>query len=285
MRAFVLGVLFLGGFMPNAMAQLAYGPTVIKTEVNGVPITLSATSRITINAVGDKLTVDARILADLVDLQKNFTSVVDTFEPPADQCANRGGAGKSPIVAFKSGSLWPRGDQVVMFMRGHIDVWSCRLGRRHSTIRWRKKKIAFLKLKIPQIHVWRRLIKKRDGAQPFRGSLPVYLVKKKNEKIALEAATPAIKLGGQEALLTHATLRSAKAEINRTVANALQHAIDPATLKDALPTELQKLDLGVVSARFRSLGGHVLAEVNLGGCVAGQSRTQLLQLVAARSAN
>ena len=93
MRAFVLGVLFLGGLISNAAAQLVYGPVAIKTDVNGVPITVSATSWVTVNAAGDNLTVDARILADLVDLQKNFASIVGTFEPPANQCSIRRGTG------------------------------------------------------------------------------------------------------------------------------------------------------------------------------------------------
>jgi hypothetical protein len=151
MRAFVLGVLFLGGLISNAAAQLVYGPVAIKTDVNGVPITVSATSSVTINAVGDKLTVDARILADLVDLQKNFARIVGTFEPPANQCSSRPGTKKSPVVAFKNGSLWPRGDQIVISMRGHIDVWSCSAGRQKSALRWRKRKIAFIRMRIPQI--------------------------------------------------------------------------------------------------------------------------------------
>ena len=285
MRAFVLGVLFLGGLISNAAAQLVYGPVAIKTEVNGVPITVSATSRVTINAAGDKLTVDARILADLVDLQKNFARIVGTFAPPANQCTNRRGTKKSPVVAFKSGSLWPRGDQIVISLHGHIDVWSCSAGRQKSALRWRKKKIAFIRMSIPQIHTWRNVIKKKDGTQPFRGRLPIYLVETKNARIALKPAELVIKLDGPEAILTQATLRSAKANINRTAADALEHALDPTKLRDALPAALRKLNMAVVSARFRGLGGHAIAEINLGASLSGKSRTQLLQTIASRSSN
>lgn len=72
MRAFVLGVSFQGGLMPQAMAQLACGPTAVKTEVNGVPITVNMTSGVTIDAVGDKPMVDARIPADLIDSAEAF---------------------------------------------------------------------------------------------------------------------------------------------------------------------------------------------------------------------
>lgn len=285
MRAFVLGVLFLSGFMPHAMAQLTYGPTAIKTKVNGVPITIHATSSVRVNAVDDKLMVNVRILADLIDLQKHLASIIATFAPPANQCANRRGSDKSPVVTFKSGSLWPRGNQIVMFMRGQIDVWSCRLGRQHRTIRWRRKKIAFIKMPIPQLRVWRQLIKRQDGTQTFRGSLPIYLTKNNNESISLQTAAPTLRLQGEDGILTDATLQSTKAAINRTVASALQQAVDPATLKDVLPTGLQKLNMDVVSARFRSLGGHVMAEIKLGGSVTGETRRQLLQMVAARVVN
>lgn len=285
MRALVLGVLFLGGFISNAAAQLVYGPVALKTDVNGIPITVSATSWVTVNAVDDKLTVNARILADLVDLQKNFPRIVDTFEPPSNRCANQRGTGKNPVVAFKSGSLWPRGDQIVVFMRGHIDVWSCSAGHKKSTIRWRKKKIAFIRMSIPQFHTWREIIKKKAGSQTFRGSMPIYLAETKNAQIALKSAEPALRLDGEESLLTSAALDSAKASISRTTTDALEHAVDPAKLKDALPTALQKLDLAVMSARLRGLGGHVMAEVNLGGSVSGQTRTQLLQMIASRSSN
>lgn len=285
MRAFVLGVLFWGGLISNAAAQLVYGPVAIKTDVNGVPVTVSATSRVTINAAGDRLTIDARIMADLVDLQKNFTRVVGTFEPSDKRCARRRGSTKNPVIAFRSGSLWPRGDQVVITVRGHIDVWSCRAGRKKSAIRWRKKKIAFIRMSIPHIHTWRNVIKKKDGTQRFRGSVPIYLMETKDDWLALKPAEPIVKLDGQDGLLTKATLRSAKTDIQRTAADGLEHAIDPAKLKNALPAALQKLDMAVVSARLRGLGGHVMAEIHLGASLSGELRAQLLQTIASRSSN
>ena len=188
MRAFVLGVLFWGGLISNAAAQLIYGPVAIKTEINGVPVTVSATSWVRINAVGDTLTIDARIMADLVDLQKKFARVVGTFEPPANRCANQRGTTKNPVIAFTSGSLWPRGDQIVISMRGHIDVWSCKAGHKKTAIRWRKKKIAFIRISVPQIHTWRIVVKKKDGTQRFRGSVPIYLVETKDAWLALKPA-------------------------------------------------------------------------------------------------
>jgi hypothetical protein len=52
-------------------------------------------------------------------------------------------------------------------------------------------------------------------------------------------------------------------DINQKALGALQSAIDPAKLKEALPKEYQKLNMTVVSTRFRNYGGHAIAEINL----------------------
>ena len=59
MRALVLGALLLAGLASTAKAQLVVGPVPIKNSVNGVPITVSTTSWITVNSAGNELIVDA----------------------------------------------------------------------------------------------------------------------------------------------------------------------------------------------------------------------------------
>jgi hypothetical protein len=125
----------------------------------------------------------------------------------------------------------------------------------------KNKKLLFLKWKVPVTHVVRTVKERNDGAQAFRGSMPIQLVKKDGASVALKVVEPNIKLEGQEALMTNANL--AKTHINQKVYAALQSAIDPAKLKAALPKDLQKMNMTVVSARFRSYGGHAIAEINL----------------------
>ena len=86
---------------------------------------------------------------------------------------------------------------------------------------------------------------------------------KKDAGVALNVSEPDIKLEGQDALMTNANVHLAKTHINQKVYAALQSAIDPAKLKAALPKDLQKMNMTVVSARFRSYGGHAIAEINL----------------------
>ena len=72
----LLSALLVAGLTTAATAQQTAGPVAITNTVNGIPVTVSATSWVTTNPVGSELRVHARIFADLIDLQKKFASVV-----------------------------------------------------------------------------------------------------------------------------------------------------------------------------------------------------------------
>ena len=177
MRALYFGVLVLAGLVSQATAQQSFGPITVKNDINGVPIAVSATSWITVKSDADENLAEARIriFADLIDLQRKFSKAVATIKPSVNDCANRGVDNLSPIVSLKSGSLWPRHDQLVMSIRGDIDIWSCIDEPRKSIIVWRKKKIGFINIKLPALHSTTKVRKNKDGTQPFRGSLLVNL--------------------------------------------------------------------------------------------------------------
>jgi len=263
MRALFWAALLVAGPATTAGAQLAVGPIAITNTVNGIPITVSASSTVTVSAIENERTVDARIFVDLIDLQRKFPNLMDTFRPPADNCANRGADRQSPVVSLKSTALWPVDDQLMMSINGRVDVWSCIAKSPKSEIEWKKKKIGFLKINVPVMRTVRAVTKKMEGSQSFRGNLPVQLVKKDGENVTFKLAEPEIKMEGQNALLTNANLNVAKMDINKKAFNALQSAISPAKLKSALPKEFQNLNMKVVSTRFRSYGGHAIAEINL----------------------
>src|SRR5262249_25627262 len=200
---------------------------------------------------------------DLIDLQKKFASVVGSFKLPTNRCSNRGHANnQNPFVSFKGGSLWPVDDRLVMSVRGDVDVWSCIAGPQKSAIEWRKKTIWSLKVKRPERHSWRTMKERKEGVQSFSGSMPIQLVKKDDANVSLKIADFDIKLEGQEGSAIASNPNLAK-HINQKAYNALQSAIDPAKLKTALPKDLQKLNMTVVSTRFRSYGGHEIAAINL----------------------
>ena len=265
MKALHLGALLAVCVVSSATAQTSVGPVAITNMVNGVPVTVNATSWITVNSSGNELTVQARIFADLVDLQKKFASILDGFKLPIYNCANRAADTQNPVVSFRNGSIVPVDDQLVMSVRGDVGVVSCVAGPQKTATVLKTKKLLFLKWKSPVTHVVRTVKEGNNGAQAqaFRGSMPIQLVKKDGAGVALKSVEPNIKLEGQEPLMTSANLNLAKNHINQKVYAALQSAIDPANLKAALPKDLQKMNMTVVSARFRSYGGHAIAEINL----------------------
>lgn len=284
MKGLLATALLLAGLVSSANAQQAFGPIDITNNVNGVPVTVRVTSWLTVGTGDDDGTVNIRMFADLIDLQRKFADVAGTFTPAANVCANRRGGRQSPVTTLKRASLAPRGNQLVMSMRGHIDVWSCFVGKRKFALRWRKKHVAFLHVKLPAIHSWRPVTKKKDGSQRFRGSLPIYLVQRRHAIVSLETAKPDITLVGPKGVVSGGTLRIAKAIMRRRVYDALQRAIDPAKLRKALPAKIWNLNLSAVSARFMALGGHAIAEINLEGPVPDGFSTTLRQVIAARSA-
>lgn len=282
MRAYFLTAVLLAVLGSQASAQIAVGPVAIENEVNGVPITVSATSWVTVDFENNELVVNARIFADLIDLQKKFAQVVGTFKLPQDSCPKGPAGNPHPVVFVRTGSLWPRGDQLVMFVRGHVDMWSCVAGPSKSGIQWKPKKIGFIKMKVPVLHTWTNVRKNKNDTQPFDASLPISLVQTGDETVALELAKSDMNLGGR---YTNAILKLAKMDINRKAYNALQSAIDPTKLKAALPKELQKFNMSVVSARFRDYGGHAIAEINLAARVSGTPTADLMQNINAGPRN
>jgi hypothetical protein len=260
MRAFFAAALLSAVLTPEASAQLAVGPITITNHVNGVPISVSATSWITVSSVDGERTVDVRIFVDLIDLQRKFPVVIGRVS--AADCAKRDIDNRSPAVSVKSGSLVPVDDQLIMSVRGEVDLWSCNGRPAKSSIVWKKQKIGFLNIKLPMRHTVKATMKKtKDGTQPFRGKLPIRLVQKDSANVALKISEPEIKLEGQDAVVTHANLDHAKLDINQKAYAALQSAINFVKLKAMLPKELQKFP--VVSTRFRSQGGHAIVEINL----------------------
>ena len=156
----------------------------------------------------------------------------------------------------------PVDDQLIVSVRGYVDLWSCKARPAKSSIVWKNKKIGFLSIKLPVQHTVKAAMKKtKDGTQPFRSNLPIQLVQKGSANVALKVSDPEIRLEGQEVVITHASLDHAKVDINQKAYAAILSAINLVKLKAMLPKELQKST--VVSTRFRSQGGHAIAEINL----------------------
>src|SRR5262249_56030937 len=128
MKPLHLGALLAGCVVSSATAQTAVGPVAITNTVNGVPVTVNATSWITVNSSGSELTVQARIFADLIDLQRKFASILDALKPSANNCANKAADTQNPVVSFRNGSIVPVDDQLMMSVRGALAALPCLAG-------------------------------------------------------------------------------------------------------------------------------------------------------------
>ncbi|MGA7971935.1 MAG: hypothetical protein WCA36_03940 [Pseudolabrys sp.] len=283
MKGLLAAALLLIGLGSSAGAQQAFGPRDITNDVGGVPVTMRVTSWLTLQSAGDDIIAKVRIFADLIDLQRKFPDIVATLAAPANGCANRRGGRTDPVTALKRVSLIARDDQLVLSMRGRIDVWSCRPGHRKFALRWRRMSTAPLRIKLPVIRTWRHVAKRKEGSQRFFGNLPVYLVHGRDAAVSLQATAPTIELVGKKAIVNKTSLRLAKADIRRKAQAALARAINPVKLTGVLPAKLRKLKMTIVSAHFRAIGGHAIAEVNLIGQVPDGAGLPLLQAIAART--
>lgn len=261
MKVFIGAALLSASLATGASAQQAVGPIAITNQVNGVPITVSATSWITVNTADNERTVDARIFVDLIDLQRKLPDVLDKMGPATADCSKRDSENRSAAVSLKGGSLVPVDDQLIVSVRGNVDVWSCKNRPSTSKIAWKKHKIAFLNIKLPVRQTIRGKVKKtKDGTQPFSENVPVQLVQKDGANVAPKIVGPELKLNGQDSV-SNANLNHAQDDISHKIYAALQSAINFVKLKEMLPKELQKST--VVSTRFRSHGGHAIAEIVL----------------------
>jgi len=266
----IIGAAVLAISVPtSASAQQSVGPIAITNQVNGVPITVSATSWITINKA-ENGAVDARIFVDLIDLQRKLPDVLDKSGPATADCSKRDSDNRSAAVSLKGGTLTPVDDQLIVSVRGNVNVWSCKNKPSTSKIAWKKHKIAFLNIKLPVRQTIKGGFRKtKDGGQSFRENLPVQLVQKDDSNIAPKMAEPEMKLDDRDSV-SDSNLNHAKIDISHKIYAALQSAINFVKLKAMLPKELQQSK--VVSTRFRSHGGHAIAEIVLAS--SGSSYTQ-----------
>src|SRR5690242_5201098 len=126
MKGLIGAALLSASLATGASAQQAVGPIAITNQVNGVPITVSATSWITISKGDNERTFDARIFVDLIDLQRKLPDILDKSGPATADCSKRDSDNRSASVSLKSGTLTPVDDQLIVSVRGNVDVWSCK---------------------------------------------------------------------------------------------------------------------------------------------------------------
>ena len=126
MRTLLLAGFLLAGLASQAAARLC-GPVAINNTVNGVPVTVSATSYTTVKPVDNDIVVTAQIFADLVDLQKK-SRALSASSSRATPVRTKA---PSQILSCRSrAARCGRAATSGHVLRGHIDMWSCVAGPR-----------------------------------------------------------------------------------------------------------------------------------------------------------
>lgn len=111
----------------NVMAQspdeVAIGPVEYNQNVNGVNVAISSTSYVKLITTDNKIYIHARVVGDLIDLQRKIGQIVDTFKLPSENC--RSFSPKNPVVSIPRKELRATGSGALFSVGGTVVMWQC----------------------------------------------------------------------------------------------------------------------------------------------------------------
>lgn len=262
------------------------GPVDYQQNVNGIAVNLSATTYIKIETINNKLYLKARVVGDLVDLQRKIGTIVDTFDLPRDNC--RSYSPNNPVVSIPRKELRYADGAAVFSIGGSVTMWQCVENPiPNSRVDWEIRDIGLgIRTRVPVVRTWPGSpIKTILVRQPFDADLPVLLVKNGDHAVGVQFSRPDIELKGDFAFITKGALKIAGVDINQKAYDALQKAIDPQKLQLTIPDELAKYNPTVETARLIDKAGHLCAEITLSALVPAATVTELVrELIAKKKA-
>jgi hypothetical protein len=271
----------------SANDELLLGPITFMQSVQGVPINLTSKAFLSLRTAPDGLTLTARVVADLGDLQAKIGAIIDTIPLPRENC--RSFSANNPVVTIWGKELKATGSSATLWLHGYVDVWDCRENPiPNSKVEWRVEDIKVgplktgAKTKVPVLVTWPGdPIKNKLATQPFDVSEPLSFVRITDSTIALQLGDPNIQLGGQFVAVTKGLLSIAGIDINSKARDALRQAIDPTKLQISIPQEYVRLNPVVEAASFEALGNNLTATMTLSAHVPAEQVNQVItQLVA-----
>lgn len=261
LRLFVLALLFAlvgrAGSAEDRLAQtrpgeVLLGPYPIDQAVQGVPVSMRAYVFLAIKNASDPIEVDARVVADLSDLQRKVGALVDTIPLPTDNCAD---FGLDNLVA----RIWEKqilisGDVAALKLNGDVDVWTC---AKHPVpcSKLEGWSLVFYDCNPP--------LKNRNLNQPFEAILPFRLGLVNQHTVEVKLDEPTVNLGGILGGVTGEILRIAGVDINARVKQALEGAINPSLLRQSLPAELLAFNPVFTKAELVSNSGVLAATLEM----------------------
>jgi hypothetical protein len=225
--------------------EVLIGPLPVQETVVGVPLLLHASGFFRFASVGEQLQVQARIVADLSELQSKIGSLLSSVQLPSDGCGF--------AVSISSEQLLASGRQAVLRLHGDATLsWCGPFGTRGQI-----------------------------GKQPFDADLPFTLVVADPRTLAVDPERPNVTLGGPLAGATDLLLRLFGVDIDAKAQSAFDASSLGDRLKVTIPEDLRSLDLAIAGADFASDGGALAATVQVGAALDAQALAALVQAIMA----
>ncbi|QYE37012.1 hypothetical protein KZX46_21095 (plasmid) [Polymorphobacter sp. PAMC 29334] len=264
--------------------EVQVGPVDVPQVIQTIPVVIKATSFMAVDTSPTGLTVQARMFANLGDLQAKIGSIVDTFPLPRDNC--RSFSSNNPVVTIDTKSLGLSGNSLIFTVSGSVVVWDCRENPiPNSKLEW--KNDGPFGLSIPHVVTWPGSpIKNKLLSQPISASIPITLSPLSDRSIKVTLGQPDVKLGGQPylAAIRDMLLGLFKVSINNLASDAIKSAVDPAKLQATLPSDFDRLNPKITKASFIDVNGSPGAEIDADATIVAANLTDILKAIADKSA-
>lgn len=281
-RIVLFSLVTSGAAAADLLQPISLGPFQRTQNFNGVDVHVPYNVIVTPLAVEKRLRIDITIAADLNDIAANIGRILATLPLPRDNC--RSFSPDNPVVSLDRSSLHYRSGQAVLALGGTIVIWACLENPVHKTkVEMQMQDLGFgVKTKVPVVVDMGPgdPIKTIVASQPFDAEIPVRLIVSDAKSIRVELDEPTISLGGKYASITKGILSLAGVDINAKAGEALQRAVDPDDLRQAVPS-IAGIEPNLSAATFVEKEGHLAAQLEMSAVVDGSLGLRLFQALLA----
>ena len=239
---------------------LRIGPLTFRESLRGVPLALRGSAFLSFKPTEkNQFLFSARIVADLSDLQKKISNIIDTVPLPSDNCARHAVDNLVPRILEKEITL--EGEVATLRLAGELDVWACDIA---------------LHCRLLGCHD----VMKTKIESTFEMQIPVHFVVAASNTAVFAVGDPQVNIRGIRDVdrLAETILRAVGVDIEGKAKAALKRAIGPDLLKMPLPTELQRLDPTFTRAAFFNNSGALATSLEMTATVDGKGLLGLIKL-------
>lgn len=260
--------------------EILIGPISVPQQMQGVTVTAQVSTYMSLRTDNDALYLDARLVADLGDLQNKIASIIDAVPLPTNNCASY--KPNNLVARIWGKQLLPASSRAHLVLKGNVEIWQCVQNPvPNSKVEWVND--GPFGLSRPKVITWPGdPIKNKGATQPFELTLPLIAHVIDPRTVALQYDQPDVRLGGQYSFLTNGVLHLAGIDVNAEAKKALDRAIDPAKLEAAIPLEYAKLNPVFRDASFSDVGGHLALVLSLSAAVPPAQLTELINTLIAQ---